>query len=102
MAETATSSNNKSVSFRKTMEREMSWNSDGITHSSSGKNPPGTGKSKVATTTPPRMNAEAEPVDGKPKTTTKKPSRRARKTAKGAVKRGLISEKAAKRHLGGY
>lgn len=32
----------------------------------------------------------------------KKPSKHARKAAKGAVKRGMISEKAAKKHLGGY
>lgn len=32
----------------------------------------------------------------------KKPSKHARKTAKGAVRRGMISEKAAKKHLGNY
>lgn len=32
----------------------------------------------------------------------KKPSKQFRKTAKGAIKRGMISEKAAKRHLGDY
>lgn len=31
----------------------------------------------------------------------KKPSKKFRKMAKGAIKRGMISEKAAKRHLGG-
>lgn len=30
----------------------------------------------------------------------KKPSKQFRKSAKGAIKRGMISEKAAKRHLG--
>jgi hypothetical protein len=42
-----------------------------------------------------RVNAEDRPVDGKPK----KP--KIRKAAKGAIKRGMISEKAAKRHFGG-
>ena len=32
----------------------------------------------------------------------KKPSKGLRKSAKGAIKRGMISEKAAKRHLGDY
>lgn len=65
MADTATSSTNKAVSFGK------------------------------------RLNAEGQPVDG-----VAKPGRRikplARKTAKRAMKRGMISEQAAKRHLGDY
>lgn len=32
----------------------------------------------------------------------KKPSKQLRKSAKGAMKRGMISQKAAKRHLDGY
>lgn len=32
----------------------------------------------------------------------KKPSKHGRKTAKRAIKRGMISEKAAKKHLGDY
>ena len=32
----------------------------------------------------------------------KKPSKHVRKTAKRAIKRGMISEKAAKKHLGDY
>lgn len=43
-----------------------------------------------------RVNAEDQPASGKPK----KP--KIRKSAKRAIKRGMISEKAARRHLGDY
>lgn len=74
MAETAPAPNNKSVNFGGKVEREMS--------------------------TTKRMNAEDQPVDGVA-TPAKKLSPRLRKTAKKAMRRGMISEKAAKRHLGG-
>jgi hypothetical protein len=76
MADTATASTNKAVSFRKSVEREMSDN---------------------------RLNAEGQPVDGaaKPKPAGKRIKPHVRKTAKRAIKRGMISEKAAKRYLKG-
>lgn len=113
MANTSVSPNNKSVTFRGKPEREMSthermnaqaqsvdggagmtkpaspaktssWNNRGIANSEQTKGAP----AGVENTAPMKM--------------TKKPSKSARKRAKGAVKHGMISEKAAKKHLGGY
>ena len=84
MAETPVAANNKSVKFTGRPEREMSssWTSRGISESdgSTTSNPPG-----VNNTAPMK----------------KKLSKGSRKHATRAVKRGLISEKAAKRHLDG-
>jgi hypothetical protein len=82
MAETPVAPNNKSITFGTKMEREMS-------------------------TAPTRLNAEAQPVDGAvsaaPSPVKKKRiTAGARKKAKSAIKHGMISEKAAKKHLGGY
>jgi hypothetical protein len=82
MAETPVAPNNKSITFRGKPEREMS--------------------------TAPRMNAEAMPVDGAaPAAAPKKVAKKRmaagpRKKLKSAINRGMISEKAAKKHLGGY
>jgi hypothetical protein len=84
MANTSASANNKSVTFGTKMEREMAWNNQGIVNSDSGgKNPPG-----VINTAPMKKRG--------PKT------KASRKIVKSAIKRGMISEKAAKKHLGGY
>lgn len=82
MANTPVASNNKSVTYGLKTEREMSdWQNRGITESSgSGKNPAG------LTNTAPMKKIR---------------SKTARKSAKRAIKRGMISEKAAKKHLGG-
>jgi hypothetical protein len=83
MAETPVAPTNKSVTFRKKMEREMAWNNEGISNADKASgNPAG-----VKNTAPMKKS---------------KPSKHARKTAKGAIKKGMISEKAAKRHLGDY
>lgn len=76
MADTTTASANKAVSFRKSVDREMSDN---------------------------RLNAEGQPVDGvaKPKPAGQRIKPLVRKTAKRAMKRGMISEKAATRYLKG-
>ena len=78
MANTTTAPTNKPVSFGRKAEREMS-------------------------TTEKRKNAEAQPVDGaigaKPP---KKVAPNFRSKAKRAIKRGMISAKAAKKHLGDY
>jgi hypothetical protein len=74
MAETTPAANNKSISFGSKMEREMGWNNKGITRASSGEKPAGISNLKIS-----------------------KPS--LRKRAKSAMKRGMISEKAAKKHL---
>ena len=71
MADTSAAPNNKPVKFGAKAGREMA----------------GT-----------RMNAEDQPVDGKPP----KPAKAARKKAKSAIKRGMISPKAAARHLKDY
>ena len=77
MAITTTAPTNKPVSFGRKAEREMS--------------------------TEKRKNAEAEVVDGaigaKPP---KKVAPNFRSKAKRAIKRGMISAKAAKKHLGDY
>ena len=80
MAETPAASNNKSVTFRGKPEREM-------------------------TTASKRDNAEGQLVEGGLNEAPTKPTRMGktmRKKAKGAIKRGMISEKAANKHLGGY
>jgi hypothetical protein len=125
MAETSAASNNKSVSFGPKMEREMAWSNRGIMNDAnvSGSNPAG-----VRNKAPIKPEAQADGVKNpagvkntapmKPETLAvsdnnpagitnaapmkKKPPKSARKSAKRAVKRGLISEKAAKKHLGGY
>lgn len=79
MAETPISPNNKSITFRGKPEREM------------------TDTPKPET----RMNAEDQATDG-PKKAVKRMGRGVRKKANVAIKRGMISEKAAKKHLGGY
>jgi hypothetical protein len=79
MADTPVATNNKSISFGRKVEREMS-----------------------AEELDKRRNAEGEPVNGEPAAVRKpkKMSRNMRKSAKRAIKRGMISEKAAKKHLG--
>jgi hypothetical protein len=72
MADTAPAANNKPVAFGAKGAREMTGN---------------------------RVNAEDRPVDGKRPAADKKP--KLRKAGKRAMKRGMISEKAAKRHFGG-
>lgn len=80
MADTTTAANNKSVKFSGRMEREMSsYNNRGISHSNGSKDNP------VGIT-------NAAPI--------KKMGKATRKKAKKAIARGMISEKAAKRHFG--
>jgi len=102
MANTTTSANNKSVTFGTKMEREMTWNNEGISRDGSGKNPAGV---KNAAPIKPEKQADgaANPA-GVTNTAPmkKRPTKAKRKTAKRAVNRGMISEKAAKKHLGGY
>lgn len=103
MAETTVAPNNKSVAFSGRTEREMSsWNNKGIANSNGGKsNPAGLGKSDTRdpVAKPKRVNAEGDLVNGpKPK----KVSTRVRSKAKRAIRRGMISEKAAKKHFGDY
>jgi hypothetical protein len=104
MASTAASSNNKSVSFGTKMEREMTWNNEGISRDGSGKNPAG-----VKNTAPIKPASQADgavnPAGVKNTAPMKKrgpKTKAARKTVKSAIKRGMISETAAKKHLGGY
>jgi hypothetical protein len=83
MSNTTTSTNNKSVSFRGKPEREMS-----------------------SSMVPDTKNAEGQVAEvsavAKPKKVGKKFGPDTRKKAKRAINRGMISEKAAKKHLGGY
>lgn len=83
MADTTAAPNNKPVSFSGKTEREMSsWNNKGIANSN------GSGKGNPA-----GLEGAGPMKMGK--------SKAVRKIAKRAMKRGMISEKAAKRHLGG-
>ncbi len=102
VANTAAAPNNKSVSFGKKMEREMAWNNYGITaDGSSGKKPAG-----VQNAAPINPRNLADGAKNPPGVTNaapiKKPKRGARKKARKAMRQGMISEKAAKKHLGGY
>lgn len=80
MAETTTAPNNKPVAFGKKPAREpSSWNSKGVSNSDgSESNPAGV--------------TNAAPM--------KKLSPRGAKKARSAIKRGMISEKAARRNFG--
>jgi hypothetical protein len=64
-------------------DSKTSWNNKGITYSGKAEREP----AGVTNAAPMRI---------------KKPSRTGRKSAKNAIKRGMISEKAAKKHLGDY
>lgn len=79
MAETSTAANNKSITYRGKTEREMSTN-----------HKDGDGK--------PNEDASFM-AKGKG---AKKPGKSMRKKAKRAMGRGMISEKAAKKHLSEY
>lgn len=83
MADTRPAPNNKSITFGTKTEREaMAWNNQGKAESNGtlGKNPAG-----VENTAP------------MPKSKPTKMPKKARR----AMKRGMISEKAAKKHFGG-
>jgi hypothetical protein len=102
MANTATSPDNKSVTFGKKMEREMAWNNDGIVNDGAGaKNPAGV-QNKAPIKPQDMADGAKNPAGVTNAAPMKKPKRGMRKAAKGAMKRGMISEKAAKKHLGGY
>jgi hypothetical protein len=75
MAETAVFPNNKSVEFRGKPEREMPR--------------------------PPNMDVSAKPGKKNP-AGINKGNETKRKHVKRAMKRGMVSEKAAKKHLSGY
>lgn len=79
----------------------MAWNDEGITNDgSSGKMPAGV-KNK-APMKPAEQAAGAKDPDGVTNAAPMKKKAGARKKARHAMKRGLVSEKAAKKHLGGY
>jgi hypothetical protein len=88
MAETPTAANNKSITFRGKTEREMS-----INHRSAEGKP-----NEDASFQAKAPNAKEADRDPAPK----KPGKAMRKKAKRAASRGMISEKAAKKHLAGY
>lgn len=94
MAETATAPNNKSVSFSGKMEREMPSTSQAqnrFMHA--------VAEGNVADV-PAKVGKKFVKADKGRKI--KKLPQHVRKTAKRAMKRGMISEKAAKQHLGDY
>jgi hypothetical protein len=101
MAETSPAPNNKSVTFGTKMEREMAWNNYGIVNDGdTGKNPKG-----VKNTAPMKPESQADGAKDPAGVTNTAPMKKkagARKKARNAMKRGLVSEKAAKKHLGGY
>jgi hypothetical protein len=101
VSETRPASNNKSVTFGKKMEREMAWNNQGITNDgSSGKMPAGV-KNKAPIKKVPQADGAHDPA-GVTNTAPMKPKKGShKKAARHAMKRGMISEKAAKKHLGG-
>jgi hypothetical protein len=102
VANTATAPNNKSVTLGTKMEREMAWNNDGIVNDgSTGKNPAGV-TNKAPIKPQGQVDGAKNPAGVTNAAPMKKAKRGMRKVAKGAMKRGMISEKAAKKHLGGY
>jgi hypothetical protein len=93
MSNTTTAPNNKSVSFSGKVEREMpvvSKAQNAAIHAAEA------GKSTLGI--PKKVGAEF--VKGQTKGSVKKLPTHVKKTAKRAINRGMISEKAAKRHLG--
>ena len=101
MADTRTSPNNKSVSFGKKMEREMTWSNDDI-GTTQAKNPAG-----VKNKAPMKPEKQADGAQNPAGVTNAAPMKAKKsshkKAARHAMKRGMISEKAAKKHhVGGY
>jgi hypothetical protein len=95
MAETTTATNNKSVSFSGKTEREMPMESkaqNAAMHAAA------EGESTIGIPEKVGKKFVAESHGQK----VKRLPQHVRKKAKRAMKQGLISEKAAKRHLGGY
>jgi hypothetical protein len=95
MALTAPASNNKSVTFRGKAENEMpvvSKSQNAAMHAAA------SGKSTLGI--PKKVGAEF--VKGQTMGAVKKLPQHVKSRAKSAIKRGAISEKAAKRHLGDY
>jgi GMP synthase-like glutamine amidotransferase len=95
MADTTTAANNKAVSFGGKVEREMPMESkaqNAAMHSAAA------GKSTIGI---PKTVAKKFVAESHGQNVKKLP-KHVRKTAKNAMKRGMISEKAAKRHLGDY
>lgn len=80
----------------------MAWINQGIVNDGeTGKNPPGV--KDTAQMKPERQADGAKNPDGVANAAPmKKPKAAVRKKAKHAMRRGLVSEKAAKKHLGGY
>jgi hypothetical protein len=95
VAETSVATNNKSVTFRGKAENEMpvvSKAQNAAMHAAE------QGKSTLGI--PKKVGAEF--VKGQTKGLVKKLPTHVKSRAKSAMKRGMISEKAAKRHLGEY
>jgi hypothetical protein len=99
MADTTAAANNRSVSFSRKVEREMPPYPKPVSKAqNAAMHAAAAGKSTMGI--PKKVGQEyAKGAHGK---SMKNLPKHVQKKASKAIKRGLISEKAAKRHLGGY
>lgn len=79
----------------------MAWNNMGIVNDGTGKSSP-SGVKNAAPMKPRKLADGDKTPPGVTNAAPMKAKHGARKKARRAIKRGMISEKAAKKHLGGY